>query len=382
VTATLTSVVAAPAPAGIDADPEFLHVISSVRPEVISPYTATLTDGDDQGSPAAMAVGRLETYALPCRIGYQRLPSPRLRTITIVDGGMIGDLDGGRAERLVRDLVAAVDRGDAEALAFHKLRIGSPAHDAVLCVGARLPRRRIRVDVPRSRWLLELPDTLAGYRSSRSRSTRESLKRYEKKFERDFAGRFELRRFDQPADLETILADMEPVAAKTYQRSLGVGFADNDEFRALIGLGLDRGWFCAWVLYIDGGPVAFWFGFGYRGVFLIGSPGYDPALGDYRIGNYVHLRMVDDLCQDPTISHVDYGSGDAEYKRRFGTTSHEEQDVLVFGPGMRAITARLELDAAAGLNRMARKVVGGRLADTIRKRWRQRSAGDSHAGAR
>jgi hypothetical protein len=381
VTVTLTSVVADPVPAGIDADPDFLDAISRVRPEVISPYTATLRAGDDEGSPVAMAVGRLETITVPCRIGYQRLPSPRLRTITIVDGGMIGDLDGDRAERLVRDLVAAVDRGEAEALAFHKLRIGSPAHDAVVRVGAGLPRRRFRVDASRSRWLLDLPDTLAAYRSSRSRSTRESLKRYEKKFERDFAGRFELRRFDRPGDLESILADMEPVAAKTYQRSLGVGFADNAEFRALIELGLRKRWFRAWVLYIDGGSVAFWFGFGYRGVFLIGSPGYDPALGDYRVGNYVHLRMIDDLCQDPTIRSVDYGSGDAEYKRRFGTTETEEQDVLVFGPGWRAIGIRLELDAAAGLNRLARRLVGGRLAETIKQRWRHRSAGAPQDGA-
>jgi hypothetical protein len=358
-------------PARIDADPDFLGAVAGVRPEVLSPYVAAI--GVDDAEWAAMAVGRLETIAVPCRLGYQRVPSPRLRTITIVDGGMIGDLDVDRAERLVRDLVAAVDRGDAEALAFHKLRVGSPVHDAVMRVGAGLPRRRFRVDAPRSRWLLDLPDTLAAYRSSRSRSTRESLKRYEKKFERDFAGRYELRRFDQPGDLESILADMEPVAAKTYQRTLGVGFADNAEFRALIELGLRRGWFRAWVLYIDGGPVAFWFGFGYRGVFLIGSPGYDPALGDYRVGNYVHLRMVDDLCQDPTIMSVDYGSGDAEYKRRFGTSETEEQDVLVFGPGGRALGARLELDAAAALNRLAKRMVGGRLAETIRKRWRHGS---------
>jgi hypothetical protein len=360
-------------PSRLDADPDYLAAVSAVRPEVISPYIATVERGE---SPTAMAIGRLETYALPCKVGYQRIPLPKLRTITIVDGGMLGDLADGGAEQLVRELVAVVDRDEAEALAFHRLQTGSPAHEAVLRVGD-LSRRRFRVDAPRPRWQLDLPDSREEYLKSRSRSTRESLRRYEKRFEKDFAGRIEVRRFQMADDFDAIVSDMEPVAAKSYQRSLGVGFTDSREFRVLIELGLRRGWFRAWVLYIDGVPSAFWFGFGYGGVFSIGSPGYDPALGDYRVGNYVHLRMIDDLCHDPTISTVDYGSGDAEYKRRFGSFSSDEQDVLLLGRGLRPLGARLGLDAAAGVNRTAKAVLRGRQAEAIRRRWRHRSAGHS-----
>jgi Acetyltransferase (GNAT) domain len=365
-------------PRRLDADPDYLAAVSAVRPEVISPYVAML---EQAGSPTAMAVGRLETYALPCKVGYQRIRLPKLRTITIVDGGMLGELAGGHAERLVRELIAVVDSGEVEALAFHRLPVGSPAHAAVLRVGDDVSRRRFRVDAARPRWLLDLPASREDYLRSRSRSTRESLRRYEKKFEKDFAGRIEVRRFETADDLDTMITDMEPVAAKSYQRSLGVGFADNREFRELIELGMRRGWFRAWVLYVDGVSSAFWFGFGYAGVFSIGSPGYDPALGDYRVGNYVHLRMIDDLCHDPTISSVDYGTGDAEYKRRFGSTSSDEQDVLLFGRGLRPLGARLGLDVAAGVNRAAKAVLRGRQAEAIRRRWRHRSSRHSARAA-
>jgi hypothetical protein len=361
-------------PSRLDADPDYLAAVSAVRPEVISPYVATLEHG---GSPIAMAVGRLETYSLPCKVGYQHIRLPKLRTVTIVDGGMLGELAGGNAERLVRELVAVVDNGEVEALAFHRLTIGSPAHAAVLRLGDGLSRRRFRIDAPRPRWLLDLPDSREDYLKSRSRSTRESLRRYEKRFEKDFAGRIEVRRFDTAEDLDTMVADIEPVAAKSYKRSLGVGFADNREFRELIELGMQRHWFRAWVLYVEGVSAAFWFGFGYAGVFSIGSPGYDPALGDYRVGNYVHLRMIDDLCQDPSISSVDYGTGDAEYKRRFGSSSSDEQDVLLFGRGLRPLGARVVLDVAAGVNRTAKAVLRGRQAEATRRRWRHRSAGRS-----
>jgi hypothetical protein len=363
---------AALAPTGLDADPDYLNAVVAVRPEASSPYLVAL--GPEE-SPSAMAVGRLETYALPCKVGYQRVWSPKLRVITIVDGGMVGDLAGARAESLVRELVAVVDRREVEALAFHRLPTGSPAHAAALRVGQGRSRRRFRAEPPQTRWLLDVPDSLDDYLASRSRSTRESLRRYTKRFEKDFAGRIEIRTFDRADELDTLVADLEPVAAKAYQRSLGVGFVDNHEFRALIELGLRRGWFRAWVLYIDAAAAAFWFGFGYRGVFSIGSPGYDPAFAEHRVGNYVHLRMIDDLCRDPTISAVDYGSGDAEYKRRFGSFSREEQNVMLFGPGLRSLAARLELDATAGVNRAARTLVRGRLAQELRRRWRHRSAG-------
>ena len=50
---------------------------------------------------------------------------------------------------------------------------------------------------------------------------------------------------------------------------------------------MERGWFRAYVLYLDGEPIAFWQGQAYNGVFSTGVPGFDPAYADLRVGNYV-----------------------------------------------------------------------------------------------
>ena len=82
---------------------------------------------------------------------------------------------------------------------------------------------------------------------------------------------------------------------------------------------MERGWFRAYVLYLDDEPVAFWQGQAYNGVFSTGVPGFDPAYADHRVGNYVLFKLIADLCADESIETLDYGFGDAEYKRRFGT---------------------------------------------------------------
>ena len=75
-------------------------------------------------------------------------------------------------------------------------------------------------------------------------------------------------------------AEVETVAALTYQRGLGVAAADTPEQRALVELALERGWFRMYVLSLGGEPVAFWSGAGYDRTFFIGTPGYDPAFAE------------------------------------------------------------------------------------------------------
>ena len=121
---------------------------------------------------------------------------------------------------------------------------------------------------------------------------------------------------------------------------------------------MERGWFRAYVLYLDDEPIAFWQGQAYNGVFSTGVPGFDPAYAEHRVGNYVLFKLIADLCADESIDTLDYGFGDAEYKRRFGTRSWEEQDVHLFAPtakGFRTNAIRSSLlTAVAGEHAAAR----------------------------
>jgi hypothetical protein len=87
------------------------------------------------------------------------------------------------------------------------------------------------------------------------------------------------------------------------------------------------------------------------------------------------MRMLDDLCRDPDVREVDWGTGDSEYKRHFATHGWLEEDVLLFAPtfrGVRLNLTRSALLSATGAARAAAERFPG-LGD-VKRRWRDRLA--------
>jgi CelD/BcsL family acetyltransferase involved in cellulose biosynthesis len=319
----------------------------------------------------------VEDIRLPTKFGYLSMLRPKVRSITIPFGGIYGATDE-LAPLLIRELRAQLAAGAADVLWMPALRTDSPLHRAARTEVPPLQREpHLPVDTHRR---LELADSYEAFLRSRSKSSRESAKRYRKKVDRELGDRLELRVYRDPADIDRIFADSEPVAAQTYQRALGVALEDTPQQRALIEVGLQRGWFRCYVAYLDGRPIAFWPGYGYDGTFYIGTPGYDPACADLRIGMYLLVRMIDDFCADPTLQAVDYGFGDAEYKRRYATESWEESDIRIFAPRARPVALRLFVTAQGALVRAATAALErAGVFEDLKRGWRRRLAHGSSA---
>jgi hypothetical protein len=361
-------------PGRFDADIDF-YLAFATRPSFVRPHVIAVQRGDEL---EALLVARIEDVQLPARVGYRTLLAPRARSITLVHGGLIG-VDDGNARLLLEELLGSLARGEADVVTLPAQPLESALHKLAL---ATVPaHRRQPFARPAVHRRLELPATMADFLASRSKSTRESVKRYGRKVERELGDRLELCVHDDPADIEAIFADTEPVAAKTYQRGLGVALSDAPAQRALIELGLRRGWFRVYVLRLDGRPIAFWPGYAYGDTFFIGTPGFDPDYAQYRIGTYLQMRMIEAFCADRALRFVDYGFGDGEYKRRFGSTSWEEADLVLFAARPRPLAinaARSMVLAAAVLGRAALDRAGQR--DRLKRAWRRRLAGTSTPG--
>ena len=83
------------------------------------------------------------------------------------------------------------------------------------------------------------------------------------------------------------------------------------------------------------------------------------------------MRLVEDLCADEEVHTLDFGFGDADYKRHFGDGSVEEEDVLVFAGKARGIAINTLQTALGGLTAVGRAVAArtGSL-DSLRRRRR------------
>ncbi len=351
----------------ITTHPDYYRAVVETEPQVRGPYVLALRRG---GRLEAMLLGRFEEVPLPCKLGYRTFYAPRMRSITIVYEGYLGNVDE-NAPLLVETLRSALDRGDADVLLFRHLRVDHPLYRASTNGVGFLSRQHLmRRTIC---WERTLPGTYAEFLSSLSKSTRTGVTRYMKKLERDYDGRLRLRTFRDADELDDYFKHAEVVASMSYQRGLGAGVRDNERQRTRAALSAKNGWFRAYMLYVDDAPVAFCGGEGFRERFRYGIPGYDPDYADYRVGNYVIMKMVEDLCSDSELSVLDFGFGDAEYKRRFGDRSWYEQDVLVYGRRLRPAFVNVVRTSFFGANSAAMAL--GRRAgifSRIKNSWRSR----------
>ena len=107
-------------------------------------------------------------------------------------------------------------------------------------------------------------------------------------------------------DIASLCTRLDGVAGRTYQRGLGAGFFDNEEYRQRFALFARRGQLRVELLEIDGIARAFWFGIVYDGVFHSSETGYDPELREYEVGTLMFIRMSDELAREG-VSRLDFG---------------------------------------------------------------------------
>jgi len=351
-------------------DPDVFPEILAAQPHALRPHVLLLRR---DGEARAVVVGRLEEIPLSVSVGYKVLFSPRVRALTVVYRGVLGDLSETDARAVVEALRGALATEEADVVRFRNLVVGSPLYTVATTTRPRLLRENL--ERPFSHWQLTLPGSYAAFLSSLSRKTRDGFGRYSRKLEKDFGDRLDLKRYTDLADADRVFTDLRRVAEKTYQQGLGVSFAQSELQRRIALMQMERGWFRAYVLYLDGEPVSFWQGYAYGGVFSTGVPGYDPAYARQRVGNYVLLKLIEDLCEDETIHTLDFGFGDAEYKRRFGSTSWLEQDVHIFAGTAKGIRTALVRRTSLGLTDLVRRSLERTEAvDRVKKAWRDRLA--------
>lgn len=351
----------------ITADFDHFHAVIESEPSMLEPWVLVARRGHD---PVALLLGRLEEATIPLRIGYLTLAAPRVRSLTIVYRGVLGSLDDEISDAFVRALLTILESRGADVVTFRRLDLESPLCRAALTTPGFLERQhRLRAGLS---WERTLPSTFEGYLASVSKSTRASVTRYGRKLEREFEGRMEVHRFTKPEQLDEFFRDAEEVASRTYQRGLGVGVRDDPAQRRRARLALEKGWFRAVVLRIDGRAVAFCGGEAYGDRFIYGIPGYDPAFRDHRVGTYVLMKLVADLCEDPSVSVLDFGFGDAEYKRRFGDRSWREADIHVFARRPRPVALSLARTTVHATNDALTRAAGilGVL-ERVKRRWRR-----------
>ncbi|MBL8729240.1 MAG: GNAT family N-acetyltransferase [Planctomycetes bacterium] len=287
------------------------------------------------GAPCLLLVAQVARGRLPWRLGYRTIHSSRACTIEVLQGGWLGDCSPPCLEFLCDQLYEVLRRGGADAIHLRHVPAGSDVHR----IFARRPPWpwRDRVPAKSRNWKLSLPASYAAWLQAQPKREREDNKRYDKRIRKEFGARVRVELIDAGSDVDRAAALLEGIARKTYQRGIGAGFRDSADARSRWRAAALQDALDVRVLWLDDQPVAFTVGFLFDGTLWLEHLGYDPALRRFRPGMFLLHRTIEELASRGNVHTIDFGIGDADYKRRVCDRSREDVSIYLFAPTLRGL---------------------------------------------
>ena len=326
----------------------------------------------EHGSPAAMVVGSIENVRIRCRIGYKAFWLPALKSYTVIHRGLLGQIDEEIAGRLLAEMSTLLKSAEADMVFFHYLDTESTIFKMAQSQFGGLCRSHFpRVDIHRT---MTVPESMDAFYQSCSKKHRANLRRYVRKIEEQFGERAVITRYREADRVESFIEAASRVSAKTYQHGLGCGLENNEQTRDLLKNVARKGGLRGHVMFVEGEPCAFQYGVIYRGSYFLEQIGFDPKWKDLNVGTVLFLEALQDLCTDSGGAEViDFGFGEADYKRSYGDKCWTDASFYLFAPRVRPILANLIFSGTTGLSTgLAHVLEKTGAVGWIKRRWRDR----------
>ena len=321
------------------------------------------------GALTGILAGRLEETPFEVKLGYWSCWKPKLHALTIPYAGVLGDFSLPNAQTACRQLLAILRRGEAEAVLLDWVPINSDLFKVARSMPIVCWRNAFFRSNPH--WKINLPRQ-ADEIWNHSHHRRAWVRRIFKRIETDFPGKVNYRFFKDPGEVEEMCRDAELVAAKSYQRGLGVGFTDNSDSRERLLRYAQIGILRACMLFVDGTPKAFWIGSVYKQRFFSAYLAHDPGLEKYEIGSLVFIKLLGTLCAEGA-RQVDLGQGEGFYKQRFADVCEEEACLYMLSPSVRSLLLNAGFNAGEALALSARKTLASlNVLQSLKTKWRRR----------
>lgn len=274
------------------------------------PFIVALRKGADL---EGLLIGHLSSDKSVAKLGYTKISLPRLRTWTIEYGGILGVADSD-----IMDYMSDVLRTIRRKYRIDSIFLNHIHYDTYKYLNKNF-HTVIKKEMHRTMNCMESLDCFYKKFSSKHRKAIKSLLRKAEKL----AG-FEMRTLSSNSDLEEFIKDAQAVSKKTYQYALGAGLNNIEVLKKLYVDSRLNGWLDFNIAYIKKRPVAFQIGHVVNEVYYLDALGFDPKYGKMSIGTVLFIKVLERLISLSRLKIMDFGFGDAEYKRRYSDNSWEE----------------------------------------------------------
>lgn len=337
----------------------------AASPQGVDAYVAVFRD---ESSARALIIGRTSIRPVTCAVGYFQIGAAPVRRLDVVYGGLFSDGTSVAHRAILRHFRLLLRQQHFDMITINHLPV---KHDLY----ARLRGDGALMDKVEPHWRFTLvPGSYQDTIAQVSKKHRYNMRRADRLLVEHFDGDVAIRLFDGVDDLDVFMRAAASIAGRTYQGGMGVGFVASRTWRAILGGEARNGRLRCYWLEGGGEPIAFQVGVVYEGVYFLEFIGYLPENASLSPGAVLHARVLRDLCS-AGVRTVDYGFGDAEYKRVYGSHSCDETTLYLFGRSSRAMSALILLSASTRASGMALRCVRWLgLASWLKRRWRTRLA--------
>jgi CelD/BcsL family acetyltransferase involved in cellulose biosynthesis len=143
-------------------------------------------------------------------------------------------------------------------------------------------------------------------------------------------GPVRMQRYAAPDDVVPFLTQVKPVAEASWQHvTVGPHFAASENWEERLRDLARRGILRSYILFAGDRACAFVLGYEYAGVFYHVKTGYDRSLAKLAPGIGILYLLLEELGKAGRRVRINYGFGDADYKRDFGNVHLDRDQVLL-----------------------------------------------------
>lgn len=347
-----------------DADPDFLLEIYRELGDGVSPHVVCFADNSGT---YALLVGRTDRVQGTAKMAQFNIFAPRLNRLEVVYGGIITD-GSSRADAAILSYLESILERSRQVISVH--HIDNASH---LWVGiARKLIARGRATHRSEPHFVFSAEHSSGPNPKRhSSKTKGNFRRNRAKLWAHFDNQVEVVNFSDPSDCDSFLRQCDQVTKSSYQGALGSGVRNDRRWRAIVGTLSRHSRLRGAVLLAKGAPIAYLLGAVFGRQFTLFATAFDPLHRALSPGQVLLNGTLDDLFAEG-INRVDFGFGDAYYKRLHATESLEEVTLNLYGRGTAAgLAFALDWMAARTSIAVRRTIESLGWIPALRRRWRK-----------
>lgn len=313
------------------------HLCASSKESLSDPLVARHPDGRLAGVVPVL----LKQHDLSFEFREHVLWRSRLQAASILGGVPLLPPDVALHDRALAAIREAVPR--ASCIYFHSVPTNSFCWRYLQeSPWIREQFRTYAADGVRSFHVVELPASFAAYIAKFKHKKRYNLSRQERLLREHAGGRLELRRIENVDQVRSFREAVVAVMQDSWQGRAAIPEAytivdDPGPFEDLARRGLLR----SYVLECGGEARAFVLGYQHRDVFHYAEIAYSETVQRFSPGTTLLYMLIQDLLMYRTPRLLNFGIGDAPYKREFGNVHFEDASMLLLNRTFRAAAVRL-----------------------------------------